>query len=107
MQRGKVQDNRVRLGFALCTLYFALCGSACSNPLFQRDTDYGQRTSRERLRGIERLDRNKYVLPAPEAPPPPVVGDKYTSRFAGVDTASMSLEDARAAVLENNLDLRV
>ncbi|HVU63799.1 MAG TPA: TolC family protein [Phycisphaerales bacterium] len=92
--------------FLLCCFSaLLLCG--CSNPLTSADSDYGTRPARDRLRAIDRLDRDKYALPAPEAPPPPTVGEKYTSRFASAPTAEMRLEDARAAVLENNLDLRV
>jgi outer membrane protein TolC len=96
--------------FAICYLPFAICAS-CSNPLTSSASDYGDRPVRERLRGIDRLDKDKYSgLPSADSPapaPPPAVGDKYTSRFANAPTTPMLLEDARAAVLENNLDLRV
>lgn len=89
-----------------CVSALLLCG--CSNPLTANDGDYAARPAHDRLRAIAPLDRDKYVLPPAEAPArPTTVGDKYTSRFAGAPVAEMRLEDARAAVLENNLDLRV
>ncbi len=112
MANGKSQirsGRRCLSHLLVCHLLFAICYflPACGGPLSSRDSDYGTRPAHDRLRAIDRLDRDKYALPAPAAPPPPTVGDKYTSRFAGAAKADMTLEDARAAVLENNLDLRV
>ncbi len=81
--------------------------AGCRNPLGSDSADYRPRPSGERLRAIEALDRDKYAQPTPLNAPPPTVGEKYTSRFAGLATVGMKLEEARAAVLENNLDLRV
>jgi outer membrane protein TolC len=91
------------------TVHCALCAvlAGCSNPLASSDADSGHRPPAARLRSIERLDRDKYAQPAPTTPEPPTVGAKHTSRFAGLERAEMTLEDARAAALENNLDLRV
>jgi outer membrane protein TolC len=104
------------LGFAICYLPFAICAS-CSNPLTSSPHDYSARPPFDRLRAIERLDKDKYInLPAAPEPgaaagapaePPPAAGQKYTSRFAGAPAADLRLEEARIAVLENNLDLRV
>ncbi len=102
-----------RLAF-LCTLHFALCTlpTGCSSPLSPSASDPSPRPPPSPLRAIDRLDKDRYAgLPAPEAadapPVAPPPGEKYTSRFADRPTVALSLEDARAAVLENNLDLRV
>ena len=84
---------------------FVLVG--CRNPLAPDAADYRPRPAVERLRSIDPLDRDRYAMPAPATADVPAVGEKYTSRFAGLASVAMKLEDARAAVLENNLDLRV
>ncbi len=87
-------------------MHFALFLPACSSPLSSTDADYRPRPPVERLRSVETLDRDRYATPvAPAATP--VVGERYTSRFAGLTEIPLKLEDARAAVLENNLDLRI
>jgi len=109
MAKQQISTSRDRSGLSLLLWCFsALLLSSCSNPLAPDDADYGKRPAAERLRTISRLERDKYAAPAAAAvTPPPTVGEKYTSRFAGEKTVEMHLEDARAAVLENNLDLRV
>ncbi len=97
------------LSFAMCYLPFAICAS-CSSPLSPTAADYAARPPASRLRAIDHLDKDKYAgLPADAAAPlpTPTVGEKYTSRFADAPATPLRLEDARAAVLENNLDLRV
>ncbi len=91
----------------------ALLGAqGCSNPLAPRASDYGQRAPESRLRSIDRFTPEPYAKPAPEPPPPgqehTVPGSEpYPDRFAAMQTLSMSLDEARAATLANNLDLKV
>lgn len=94
---------RARAGLGLCVL--ALAG--CTNPLGPMDSDYGKHPPLQRLRAVETLDREKYARPPKELPPLPQPGERYSSRFENLPAVDMSIEDARAAVLENNLDLKV
>jgi outer membrane protein len=76
----------------------------CSNPLASRPEDRGQRVDPERLRAIGRLPIEEYQAPPrPEVPPEQAA----RSRFVGLPEVSLSIEEVRAAALENNLDLRV
>lgn len=78
---------------------------ACSNPLGSIDADYGKRLEPARLRSIEQFRAERYAAPAPaEADPKPRLDIK---RFEGEATASVTIEEARAATLANNLDLKV
>lgn len=89
-----------------------LCGAAagvlaaCSNPLGSMETDYGRKASPERLRAIERFNAENAVAPA-------VPTDEHSlakstrKRFEGLEEVTLTLEEVRAATLNNNLDLRV
>ena len=92
--------------FAICHLPFAIFLASCASPLSSIDADYRPRPPVERLRSVEPLDRDRYATPIAPASVP-VVGERYTSRFVGLTEVPLKLEDARAAVLENNLDLRI
>jgi outer membrane protein TolC len=87
---------------------------ACSNPLGPIGADYIRRPSTDRLRSIDRLDPDRYARPAPASaaatggsgPVAAPASPRYVDRFAGQPGVRLSIEDARAAVLERNLDLR-
>lgn len=86
----------------------SLLAAGCASPLSSDSRDYLDRPPAERLRSIQHLDKDRFAAPATtEAASNPTAGEKYTTRFAGLPSAAIRLEDARAAVLENNLDLRV
>jgi outer membrane protein len=100
-------------GYALALIAASL--GACTNPLGPLDTDYGSATPDERLRRIESLDRDRYFRPkAPgsesEASSPSARAETRraaTSPYAGLEKLALGLEEARAAALTNNLDLKV
>jgi outer membrane protein TolC len=109
------------VGLAGGTLAAALSG--CSQrPLFGDEGDYAQRVSLQRLRSIERLDldaaRRAGASPAAQsqADASPIAVDvsrqndavaEARRRFDALERYELTLEEARAAVLANNLDLRV
>lgn len=96
----------LRAGLALCL--GALLLSACSNPLASSEEDYGAPLSPERLRQIEtaKLERfRKLKAPGEEATEDPA--DVARRRFEGLSSYDLALEHARAAVLENNLELKI
>src|SRR5688572_20303169 len=87
-----------------------LLAAGCANPLFSEDGDYPPRASEERLRVIRRFEPERYTDPAPAEAGPAEVGEPIpppASRFAGMTDVTLTIEEARAAALENNLDLRV
>lgn len=69
------------------------------------DDDYGRRVPAHRLRVVQRLEKES--ARAPEAEQSQAPGARPVSAFEGVESVTMSLEDARAAALTNNLDLKV
>src|ERR1043166_4095075 len=46
-----------------CLALLAATIAGCGNPLASDPADYGKHPSAERLRGIDRLDREKYAIP--------------------------------------------
>lgn len=94
----------LRAGATSC-LCAALAG--CSNPLAPADEDYGAPLSPERLRQIEtaKLERfRKLKNPDQPADDPAAAARR---RFEGLESYDLTLERARASVLENNLELKV
>jgi len=82
----------------------------CTNPLFSSDRDYPPRAAEERLRVIRRFEPERYADTAEIPTRPAEVGEPIPpprSRFAGMSRVPLTIEEARAAALENNLDLRV
>lgn len=85
---------------------------ACTNQFGPLDADYGTRTPAERLRSISSLDRDRYTPPVPRDQPAepvaqPAPTGKPVSRLDNLGRVSLSLADARAKTIENNLDMRV
>lgn len=83
----------------------------CSNPFGPMAKDYGDRAPIERLRSIERLELEKFARPATPGSIPTTAADgtpeKPVNRFAGLESTEITLEQVRAATIENNLDLKV
>lgn len=94
---------------------------ACKySPLAEHEDDVGKRIALDRLRTIDRLyiDEYRKEAPTPAAPaiaaapetlatqqPPNVAGT--AGRLANRPTVSISVQQARASALQNNLDLQV
>jgi outer membrane protein len=91
------------------TLTASLCVAAalagCDNPFKTYPSDYGLKAPPEKLREVHPLKIERF-----QAPPDTTVPDPQAlaaNRFAGLPETRLTIEEARAAVLENNLDLRV
>lgn len=105
---GASRRRRRRLLLSLGALVLASVG--CANPFVTYESDLGMRAPIERLRRIERLGIEQFAQPtsaeeeearakaALEALPP---------LFEGREELQVTLEEARAWSLGNNLDLRV
>lgn len=84
--------------------------ASCTNPLGPIDADYDRRLApaTDRLRSIGRADIDRYTRATDEtsgAPRDPA--ERPPSRLVGLESISVTIEQARAATLANNLDLKV
>lgn len=75
-----------------------------TNPFTSVLSDQGERVDLERLRSISPIDPTSYRSPDQAMP---ASADAYLERFRGVERADLTVEEARAAALSNNLDLSV
>ncbi len=101
-----LRDRRTPLLAGVFAAAAALFVSGCANPLASHPSDDAVRVAPQRLHVIERLELGKWEAAEAdqrETPPPAEAPD----RFAGLESAPVTLEDVRAAVLANNLDLQV
>jgi outer membrane protein TolC len=94
--------NRARAVVSLTGLSLA---AGCSNPLFSRPEDFAHTAPAQRLRAIERADFSSHRKPAGAPAEDPAAAARR--RFEALETYEVSLEQARASALANNLDLRV
>lgn len=90
---------------ALALLAGSLAG--CTNPLWREGKDLGERIPLERLRRIEVAPLDQLAKPASDPTQAATQTPAAKERFAGLATAPLSLEEARASALERNLDLKV
>jgi outer membrane protein TolC len=88
--------------FALCSL---LLVSGCTSPLAP-ESPRTKRLTPETLRTIHPLTLPEAPKPDP-AVPPPDPAETAKSRFAGRSEIPLTIEEARAQTLANNLDLKV
>lgn len=83
-----------------------ICG--CTNPLLPHRSDYARQIPLERFRDIDRTSFNEYLDPEPvEIDDPLAAVAEVRRRFAAKPEISLSIEEARASALANNLDLQV
>lgn len=78
--------------------------AGCSNPLAPLKSDYGRVIEADRLRSIEPF-HPPALPPEPEYTRP--TADALRARIAGAEKVALTLEECRAAALENNLNLSV
>lgn len=84
------------------------CVSGCSNPFMSRRGDYAKPIPLERFREIESTTFDQFVDPTPvEIDDPIAAVAEVRERFKDKPEIELSIEEARAAALENNLDLKV
>lgn len=117
MNTGRLARRRGRRGLGgaavraarLLGLLSMAGASSCSNPLGPIDADYDRNLAAapERLRRIERFDQAKYQQASAGTKTESDVSQPRASSLAGLERLTLSLEDARASTLANNLDLRV
>lgn len=112
-QRATRRDRSSRRRILALALAAGLPLAGCSqNPLFNDDADRGRVASLDKLRRIEAFDPSRYEKQE-EIAEPADVGEgpedaiDWESRIAGREEVGFDLEEVRAAVLQNNLDLRV
>lgn len=98
--------DRTESGIMAITLVLAAgVLASCTNPLAPDRSDYGPRTPVERLRTVGTLQLERYIRPqsdgqaSPDEPPQDL--------YAGKERFELSIEQARAWTLKNNLDLQV
>lgn len=82
-----------------------LSGCAQNHPFFE-DTPRHTKVSAERLRSVEKLSLDRYRRPANNTAAA-VDTAALKARFDAMTTYDVTLETARASVLEHNLDLKV
>jgi len=96
-------------GLTRVSILVLLTLSGCAaNPFSPRDEDYARRAALRRLREVSPADVDRYRRPTPPPNAPP--SDPATmaaSRFAGLKSVDLSLEQCRASALENNLTLKI
>lgn len=85
----------------------ALTIGACTNPFASDPMDYDRRASSERLREIRSLPVQRYEAPnADSAGQTDEAVREARARFEAMETYELTLEQARADTLSNNLGLR-
>ena len=86
-----------------------LAATGCSaNPFAPVDSDYGTKISVERTRDVQSLDLGGFVAEVqPDLETDEMDLDRPVSPFEGLQELEMSIAEARAAALANNLDIQV
>lgn len=82
----------------------ALMAGGC-NPFGPSKSDYGTQVNPDRFRRVDAFQLRQRDVPADAAPEDPAV--IAARRFEGVKEVQVTLEEARAATLEHNLNLKV
>jgi len=90
---------------AVCAAAILALAGCTGNPFDTTDADRGVRVDRGRLESIERLEIDRFSIEADADAIDSLVEPE--DPFAGLDEVPVSLEQARAWTLSNNLDLRV
>jgi len=82
--------------------------SGCGSPFGRSDADYGRLPPAQRLREVDRLPIETFVKAAPaEQPAPDAAAKAAREKFASMPEVPLTIEEARASALTNNLDLKV
>ncbi|MFN0132827.1 MAG: TolC family protein [Phycisphaerales bacterium] len=79
--------------------------AGCQSPLARSDSDRGRQTPAERLRRIEPLPIDRYARPPSTEPAADAEAARH--RLESLPTRSVTLAEARASALANNLDIQV
>ncbi len=105
---------RTAVGPTLLTTSALILAAGCAGPLGVREADLGRRTSIARLRevqplGIEQFKSAATAAPAAAGADPASIDlmQRPPSRFEGVETVALTLDQVRAETLARNLNVRV
>ncbi len=98
--------NRSAAAPALLAVALVLAGCR-GGPLGRSEQDFDRRVSLQRLRVIDTLDLEDLPAETPEPITDPAGLDRIRADFENADRVDLTLEQARAAALEHNLDLTV
>ncbi len=115
MKKYREQNRPVFAGLATASgalsaaAAMAILAGCQGGPLGTSERDYDRRVSVARLRTINALalDQQADGAAAPRPVTDPVGLEAARQRFLGADRVELTVEQARAAALENNLDLTV
>ena len=105
-----VARGSLRVLPVLSVLILAACEG---NPFGSEPEDFGATVSLDRLRKIDNADFNKYAKPDPKIPTDAAgmvdkaAIDRARKRFEELKTYNLTIEEARASTLANNLDLQI
>ncbi|MBL8764145.1 MAG: TolC family protein [Phycisphaerae bacterium] len=102
--------GRVRVAAVVaCVGLGAMVGGngGCVGPLGARESDRARSLPTERLRTVELLKLDDFRRPAPKGAAASELEAAVRSRFEGMERYELGLDACRAAVLTNNLDLKV
>lgn len=100
----KRRPLRIVLAAGTATCLLAAGCASSSNPFSTVLSDYGQRVDLDRLRTIDAMDPTGFRAADQSMP---ASAEAYIDRFKGVERADLTVEEARAAALVNNLNLAV
>lgn len=105
--RGTRATRPLRSNSARACLSALTCAAlaACANPLRPERDDYGPKVPGERLRTVARLRLDDVAKPRPLPDTPPT--EPPADPFFGLERVDVSIEQARAWTIANNLDLQV
>ncbi len=78
-------------------------GSGCESARWSKPSDYGMKPTESRVREVTPLNEARFRSEVTA----PARADALRSPFEGMERVEVTLEQARAWTLENNLDLRV
>lgn len=94
--------------FALPSCSSSLFSSPLTSPFHKHGDDLGERVSISRLRDISGPSPETFTpKPTQRSTQTPEEAENLRNRFASMETMQLDLEESRASVLANNLDLRV
>ena len=97
---------------AMSSAAMILC--ACEgNPFSSEPADFGREVALDRLRRIDTANLNKYAKPDPKIPVDAAgmvdreAIERARKRFEGIQSYDLTIEEARASTLANNLNLQI
>lgn len=100
-------NDRVRSVFTAASLFLVAGCASERNPFISVDSDRGTRVPIERLRALDTANLERFAAPVRQNEQAAADTAAIRSRFEGLERVELPIEEAREAVLTNNLDLKV